>query len=112
MALQYQNHHLHTTKISHISTLLENTIATHYLAAKAELEEKIRDKPLENIFYIYSGCISEDVTREISHRFTTGCVKVSPVRGWLSWYIIVKTTLPVNIIHDLPKVNEKHITDI
>lgn len=89
-----------TTLLEKVNTTREKTISFHYMAASVELQEKIKDEPLKNKFDICSGCISEDVTRELAHRFNIGGIKATPTKGWLSWYLVVETTLPVDLVHD------------
>jgi len=96
--------------LENINTARENTIATHYAASIAELEEKVKNEPLKTSFHIYAGCVSKDVTQEIAHRFNQGGIKATPVKGGFfttQWYITVETTLPGHLIHEEIKPEEK-----
>lgn len=90
-----------TSLLESVNTVRESTINKHYLAATAELNEKIKSEPLNTSYHIYSGCISKDVTHELARRFTNGNVKAIPVKGGLffnQWYLEVEPTLPTNFI--------------
>ena len=85
-----------------INTTREETISTHYNAAVAELQEKVKSEPLKTTFHIYSGCISEKVTNEIAHRFTTGGLKASVTKSGMigtNWSLTVIVDLPETLIH-------------
>jgi len=98
------------TLLENINTARETTISSHYSAAVAELEEKVKFEPLKTSFLIYAGCVSEDVTLEIAHRFNAGGVKATPAKSGLvstKWHIVAEPTLPVHLIHEQPKLTEE-----
>lgn len=98
-----------STLLETVNTTRENTIATHYAAAAAELEEKIRAEPLKRVFIIHAGCVSDQVMEEIAHRFKIGGVKATPVKsGYITRaYIIAEPDLPTTLIHEEPKPESK-----
>ena len=101
--------------LENINTAREHTIATHYSASIAELEEKVKNEPLKTSFHIYAGCVSKDVTQEIAHRFNTVGIKATPTKGGFfttQWYITVETTLPSHLVHEKIKVEEKPTEEI
>ena len=100
--------------LENINIARENTITTHYSAAVAELEEKIKDEPLKTTFHIYAGCISKDVTNEIAHRFNQGGIKAVPTKGGFfvtQWYLTVETSLPVHLVHEEVKPKEEEVKE-
>lgn len=97
------------TLLENINTAREATIATHYAAAVAELEEKVKNEPLKTNFRIYSGCVSKEVAEEIAHRFNSGNVKATPTKGGIvstQWHIAVETALPSHLVHEEVKQEE------
>lgn len=91
-----------TTLLNTVNTIREETISTQYHAASAELQDKIKAEPLRTAFNIYSGCVSEDVTKEIAHRFNLGGTKAEVAKyGFFSttWYLQVTINLPEELVH-------------
>lgn len=89
--------------IDSLNSSREQTIQSHYHAALAELEEKIKAEPLKKTFNIYSGCVSKDITNEISRRFNSKGIKVNwQCYGLIStrYYLVVEVELPKNLIPD------------
>lgn len=85
-----------------INTTREETIATHYGAAVAELQAKVKEEPLKTTFHIYAGCVSRKITDEIAHRFDAGGLKaVVETSGLISssYYLTVDVSLPENLVH-------------
>lgn len=98
------------TLLDNINIAREATIAIHYSAAVAELEEKAKNEPLKTKFHIYAGCVSEDVTTEIAHRFNQGGIKANVVKGGIfttQWYITAETALPSHLVHEEAKVDQE-----
>ena len=88
--------------LENINNARENTIATHYAAASAQLEEFIKSEPLKTSFYIDAGCVSKDVTNEIAFRFNQEGIKSTVCKGGFlrtQWYLTVEPTLPVHLVH-------------
>lgn len=86
-----------------ISNIRDETLNIHFGAALAELKDKIKCEPLRTTFYIYSGCVSKEVTAEIAHRFAAGnnCIATCHSTGLLTstFYLKVKIALPDHLVH-------------
>jgi hypothetical protein len=52
-----------------INDTRERTITTAFNAAVAELKSLIEKNPFQTTFNITAGCVSEEMTEEISRRF-------------------------------------------
>ena len=90
------------TLLETLNTTREETISLHYGAAAAELKEMVKKEPLRKLFHIKAGCVSEEITNEIAHRFNSGGVKTTPYKsGMLSTqhYLSVDVSLPENLVH-------------
>ncbi|CAH6418172.1 Hypothetical protein HVR_LOCUS47 [uncultured virus] len=97
------------TLLETINATREETISKHYAAAKAQFEEQVKSAPLKTEFCIYAGCVSDNITEEIAHRFSAGGVNATVVKaGWVSHpHLIVKTSLPQDLIHEKPEEEVK-----
>jgi hypothetical protein len=94
-----------TELLATVNNIREETITTQYNAAFAELQDKIKTEPLRTNFDIYSGCVSEEVAKEIAHRFNIGGTKATVAKyGFLltAWYLQVEINLPENLVHEVP----------
>lgn len=92
-----------------LNTIREDTISLHYGASAAELRDMVRKEPLRKVFYIKAGCVSEEITNEISRRFNLGGVHATPCKGGIvstQYYLTVDVTLPENLIHSEDKKEE------
>jgi hypothetical protein len=97
------------TLLETLNTTREETISLHYGAAAAELKDMVKKEPLRKLFYIKAGCVSEEITNEISHRFNAGGVNSTPSKGGIvstQYYLTVDVTLPDNLIHPEDKKEE------
>ena len=101
--------HNMATLLETINATREETISKHYAAAKAQFEEQVKSAPLKTEFCIYAGCVSDNITEEIAHRFSAGGVNATVVKaGWVSHpHLIVKTSLPQDLIHEKPEEEVK-----
>jgi len=84
----------------------EETILKHHGAAVAELKSRIESEPLRTEFYIYSGCVSEEITKEIAHRLNNGGVKAVPSKSGtliVKHYLTVSVELPEQLVHEKDK---------
>ena len=94
-----------TELLTTVNSIREDVLATHYNAASAELKDKITAEPLRTCFEIYSGCVSEEIAKEIAHRFNQGGTKAAAGKYGLlfkSWYLAVQVDLPENLIREEP----------
>lgn len=66
----------------------DEQILLNYNAALAEFENKIKSSPLETIFYIYSGCISDDMTKAILQRLVAEGVKATAAKTFFGYNYI------------------------
>lgn len=99
------------TLLDTINTIRETTIASHYNAAVADLQDKIKNNPLQTKFTIYSGCVSEEIAREIASRIqTTNITATVQSTGFFTttYYLEIEVALPASLIHEVipPKVEE------
>jgi hypothetical protein len=91
------------TLLENINNIRENTIATHYAAARAQLEESIAANALKTSFCVSAGCISKEITQEIAHRFNQEGIKSTVTKGGFfttQWYITAEPALPSNLVHE------------
>ncbi len=91
-----------TDLLTTINNIREETLSAHYNAAVAELQEKIKQNPLKSTFFIYSGCVSEEITSEIAYRFQNGNLKAEVrTSGLVSsiYYLEITVALPSTLIH-------------
>lgn len=98
------------TLLETLNTSREETISKHYGAATAELKEKITAEPLKTVFNIYSGCVSKEITTEISHRFNAGGVKATECKGGVvstQYYLTVEVALPQTLVHEVKDHSEE-----
>ncbi len=94
-----------TKFLTEVNQIREEKISNHYNAAYAELRDKIVAEPLRTNFQIYAGCVSEEIAKEIAHRFevkgTTAKVASSGI--FIStWYLDITIDLPTNLVHAVP----------
>lgn len=64
-----------TTLIQSINNTRERIISEHYSSCLAQLTELIENQPFQTSFVLYSGCISLEMTNEISRRFAKNGLK-------------------------------------
>ena len=96
-----------------VNKIREEKISNHYNAAFSELRDKITAEPLRVKFDIYSGCISEDITREISHRLNTKGIQARMEKYGLfttNWYLQVEIKLPLSLVHPDPPTPDEILT--
>jgi hypothetical protein len=89
--------------IESINNIREEKIVHYYNAALAELEEKVKAEPLNTLFYIYSGCVSEEIAKEIAHRLSSDKTEISVSKGGIfmtTWYLTINIKLPETLIHE------------
>jgi len=78
----------------------EETISKHFDAALEDLQTQIQATPLQTKFYVYAGCVSGDITKEIANRFVKGNVKATANSSGLitsSWYLTIDIELPESL---------------
>lgn len=88
----------------------EETISDHYGAASAELKHKIQAEPLRTTFNIFSGCVSKEITTEISHRFNAAGLKTNIVKSGIvstTYSLSVEVALPEHLLHAQEKEENK-----
>jgi hypothetical protein len=88
--------------IETINNTREDILSLHHGAALAELKDKIKNDPLKTHYYVYSGCISNDIANEISHRFNKGGIKTIVCKyGIIStqYYLSIDLSLPNDLKH-------------
>lgn len=86
-----------------INSIRESRISQHYSAARAQLEEYVKDDPLKTTFTITEGCINEEIAKEIVHRFNECGITATVVNnGWFfnNYVIQVQPALAPEFIHD------------
>lgn len=91
-----------TQFLTEVNSIREEKISNHYNAAYAELRDKIVAEPLRTNFEIYSGCVSEEIAKEIAHRFQAKGTRATVVKYGIwstKWYLEVVIDLPSNLIH-------------
>jgi hypothetical protein len=96
------------TLMDTINNIRETTIASHYNAAVADLQDQIKNSPLQTKFVIYSGCVSEEIALEIASRIQTVHITASvQTTGFFTttYYLAVEVALPASLIRDT-KVEE------
>lgn len=90
-----------THALDTLNTSREQTIAEHYGAAFAQLQEKIKSDPLETRFVITAGCVSNKVTEEIARRLREGGVNVTCVHT-VSGIMKLTRTRSITVDVELP----------
>lgn len=107
-----------STILETLNTSREQTIAGHYGAAFAELQEKIKADPLSTRFDISAGCVSSKITKEIARRLVTGGINVTATTThygvWgRSYSLTVEVALPSHLVPPEPvKVEESKKDEI
>lgn len=105
--------------LSSINSSREEIISSNYKAAFLELQDKVKIDPLRVKFNIYAGCVSEDMTKEIAHRFVAENITATPSKYGLfstTHYLQVVIALPENLVHkdateDKPVVETEGISE-
>jgi len=71
----------------------EETITANYNAAISQVKELVSNNPFQTTFTITSGCISQEMTKEIARRFNTGGIVKAIVQqsGMVTGYSILIT---------------------
>ena len=103
-----------TTLLDTINNIRETTIASHYNAAVADLQDKIKNNPLQTKFIIYSGCVSEEISHEIASRIQTANITATvQTYGFFTttYYLEIEVALPASLIRDV-KVEEVKTEDL
>ena len=92
-----------------INNTREATITLHYSASLAELTEKAKNEPLRTNFHIRAGCVSDDISNEITRRLVANGVKAEYVpKGFFSTrYIDVTISLPASLVREEVKSEQK-----
>lgn len=102
--------------LTEMNNLRNEKIERHYLAAKMELSDQVNSNPYQTKFYITAGCVSEPITKELAHRFTSeGVDTVAKVGGIFisNYYLEVTIDLPVELVHEeSPYTEEKEGEEI
>jgi hypothetical protein len=81
----------------------EETISKHYAAAVAELKSSVISEPLRTNFNIYSGCVSEEITKEIAYRLGLSGIKATHLKTGvvtIKHYLSVDVDLPEHLVHN------------
>jgi hypothetical protein len=89
-----------TSLIQSINTKREETIAKHYEEALSDLQKQVELNPLQTKFFIYAGCVSSEITKEIARRFNLEGIKTEVCRSGLltsTWYLDVEAELPESL---------------
>lgn len=89
--------------IEEINNTREETISFYYGAALAELKDKIRSEPFQTEFYIYSGCVSKEITKEIASRFNKEGLKVTICKRGIfitQYYLKIEISLSGNTLEE------------
>lgn len=80
-----------------LNELREEIISIYYGAALNELKDKIKEKPFDTLYYIYSGCVNKDIANEIANRFNNSGVKTRVCNyGFFTtkYYLEISLSLP------------------
>lgn len=64
--------------IATIRQIREDTLNGYFESAIKDLKAKVMANPLDTIFIIYDGCISEEMTKYLAHKLTLKGVSVVP----------------------------------
>lgn len=87
-----------------INNIRETTITSHYNAAVADLQDQIKNSPLQTKFIVYSGCVSEEIAREIASRIQTSNITATvQTTGFFTttYYLDIEVGLPASLIHEV-----------
>jgi hypothetical protein len=96
--------------LTEMNNLRNEKIESHYLAAKMELSDLVNKNPYQTVFYITAGCLSEPITKELAHRFTSEGVDTKPMIGGIfvsSYYLEVTIDLPQELVHQQEQEEER-----
>ena len=83
--------------VESLNEIREETINFHYNVAYTELKEKIKESPLITDFFIYSGCVSREITEELVKRFTNNGLDAKLMAFGIfsiQYYLNIKVSLP------------------